>query len=247
MRVTYLILTYNRIDTLKQHLDLLLKQTWPHWFEVIICDDGSTDGTIEFLTQLKDTHKYIVKWFTTGSINENTAAKARNNGIRAAQGEMIVMADDDCLPHKQLIESFANNYNPMEIQLGHKSKNQKFLDMELPVPIEKGNPQIWYEAWKEDRFIFFQTGSCAMSVIAARTPAKDGSIGLDERFVGYGHEDSELGYRLHGNGYKLTFNPDAVSWHMSPNACPQQDSEEKKAGIIKSRALLRKISKEPMP
>ena len=242
--VTYIIATWNRKDALKRHLDLLMQQTWPHWFEVIVCDDGSTDGTQEMLGELKNTHKYTIQWFDTGNIDKACSAQSRNNGIRAARGEIIIMADDDCLPHKQLIESFVANYNPQEIQLGHKSCNQSFLSMELPVPIEPGNPTIWYEAWKKGNFGFFQTGSCAMSIRAARTRAKDGSLGLDERFIGYGHEDSEFGHRLHASGFKLTFNPDAVTWHMDAEACPQQNQAEKEAGKIKSNFLLHQILRE---
>lgn len=245
--VTYIIATWNRKDALKRHLDLLMQQTWPHWFEVIVCDDGSTDGTQEMLGELKNTHKYTIQWFDTGNVDKACPAQSRNNGIRAAKGEIIIMVDDDCLPHNRLIESFAGNYDPREVQCGYKSNHESYLSMPLPVPIEEGQMTIWWQDHQSGKFGHFQTNSCCMSVQAARTRAKDGSIGFDERFCGYGHEDTEFGLRLYSAGYKPVFNPDAVVWHMNPALVPQQDRAWKEAEKTKSNDLMRRILAEPWP
>lgn len=247
--VTYIIATWNRKDALKRHLDLLMQQTWPHWFEVIVCDDGSTDGTQEFLKGLKNTHKYTIQWFETGNTDKACPAQSRNNGIRAAKGGIIIMVDDDCLPHNWLIESFAGNYGPREIQCGYAANLEDYLAMDLPVPLEPGNKTMatWWKDHQAGRFGHFQTNCCCMSTKAARTQAKDGSIGFDERFCGYGHEDTEFGLRLYSAGYKPVFNPDAVVWHMTPALVPQQDHSWKETEKIKSNELMLRILAEPWP
>ena len=247
MKVTYLILTWNRKDALRRHLDLLLEQTYQDNFEVIVCVDGSIDGTQEMLRKIKKNSKYSLKWFDTGNIDKNTAAQAKNIGIKNATGEVLIMLDDDCLPHKQLIESYLKVFNPQEVQLGYKSDSESYLAMTLPVPIELGLMTIWMKGKVNGDFHHFQTGNVCMSIQAARTPARDGSIGFDERFVGYGHEDSELGRRLAAVGHRFSFNPDAVTWHMHPGAVPQQDPELKRAQAVQSNALFQQIVEEPLP
>jgi len=245
MRITYLILTWNRIDALRRHLELLLKQTYTGPFEVIVCVDGSTDGTQKMLADWQYNERFILKWFDTGNINKNTAAQAKNLGIKNAVGELIIMVDDDCLPHQELIKAYVGNYNPKDIQLGYKSNFESYLYTTIPVSIEPGLMKTWWDDWQAGRFGHFQCGNVAMSIEAAKTLAKDGSIGFDERFMGYGHEDTELGYRLHDAGFKFVFNPAAVVYHLHPGTTPQQAPEMKEADRVRSNARLQQILHEP--
>ena len=247
MLVTYLITTWNRKEILRQHLALLMEQSWPYWFEVIVCVDGSTDGTQEMVASMRNTSKYTLQFHDTGSVEENTAAKARNLGLKHAKGDMIVMADDDCWPHPQLIEKYAERFNPTQVQLGYKSCTEANLRESLPVPIEEGNPTIWMRDHLAGVFCHFQTGTCAMSREAANIPTKQGGKGFDERFVGYGHEDTEFGRRLLALGYRLIFNPDAVIWHVNAGIAPQQDPVKKQEGIKRSNEMLQMILGEAWP
>ena len=246
MRLTYLIATHNRKATLERHLRALPEQTYREFFEAIVCDDGSTDGTHEMLQQFPVNDRFSLRWFNTGS-KENTAAKSRNNGIRAAKGEIIIMMDDDNLPHRQLIEAYLNKFNHQVIQVGYKSNHEEYLSRTLPVPVEP-DMQQWWDDHQAGTFGHFQCGNVCMSIEAARTTAKDGSLGFDERFTGYGHEDTEFGRRLHEGGYALSFNPDAVSWHMNPDALPQQQGFTfKETDKKRTFSLMEKIMREPWP
>ena len=50
--ISNIILTYNRKELLVEHLNMLEKQTYKD-FEVIVADDGSTDGTAQIATSFK--------------------------------------------------------------------------------------------------------------------------------------------------------------------------------------------------
>lgn len=255
--MSYIITTWNRLRTLEWHLRRLSMQTWDKPFEVIVCVDGSTDGTQKML-RFWDTNehyinaqkrgygaKYHMRWYDTGSVNETTPAKARNLGIKHANGELLIFADDDCLPHNELIEQYAKKFNPKEIQIGYRSSIQAYLNKQLPVPIEEGKMSVIAEENRRGEFRagHFTTGSGAMSVEAARTPAKDGNVGFDERFIGYGKEDSEFAIRLGQAGYKFIWNPDAVIWHINPSGANQQEPVRKAKELEKARILYSKIVK----
>lgn len=84
------IATYNRAEFLKKCLSSLLAQT-DRDFEVLVCDDGSTDNTREIVDQYTD--RLDLKYF----LLERSGAPAgpRNHGIRQAQGEWICFLDSD--------------------------------------------------------------------------------------------------------------------------------------------------------
>lgn len=94
--ISVVIPTYNRADYLPEALESVFSQTFTD-YEVIVVDDGSTDGTREILA----------KWIKAGRLRyeyqENAGVSAaRNRGIRLAKGRYAALldADDIFLPPK---------------------------------------------------------------------------------------------------------------------------------------------------
>ena len=91
-KVSICVPTYNRKDYLKETLDSVFTQTYKD-YEVIVVDDGSTDGTAEMLKQCN----YPVRYYWQKNSGD---AAARNKMIKLAQGEFITFIDsDDLLIH----------------------------------------------------------------------------------------------------------------------------------------------------
>jgi hypothetical protein len=86
--VTVLICTYNRRELLGETLDSVAAQSWP--YELIVVDDGSTDGTWDLLSQLP-TGKALRQPENRGK------TAALNRGISEAAGEFLLVLDDDDL------------------------------------------------------------------------------------------------------------------------------------------------------
>lgn len=86
-QVSVVIPVYNREKFLKRAIDSVLAQTFDD-FEIIVVDDGSTDGTPELLQCYKD------QIITIRQENAGAAA-ARNAGIAAARGEFLAFLDSD--------------------------------------------------------------------------------------------------------------------------------------------------------
>lgn len=90
--VSVIIPTYNRKKLLREALDSLAQQTYPvDRFEVIIVDDGSTDGTAEVAV---DVFPFALRYFRQD--NQGDAA-ARNVGAQESQADFLVFLDDDIL------------------------------------------------------------------------------------------------------------------------------------------------------
>lgn len=90
--VSVIIPTYNRKDLLRETLNTLAQQTYPsHNFEVIIVDDGSTDGTAAIATEI---FSFILRYFRQSNQGDATA---RNVGAQQSQADILVFLDDDIL------------------------------------------------------------------------------------------------------------------------------------------------------
>lgn len=96
--VSVIIPTYNRIDTLPRSMESVLCQTYGN-LELIVVDDGSTDGTEEYVKGMSDGRIRYVK----GDGNRGPAA-ARNMGVRLAQGEYVAFQDSDDEWHPDKLE-----------------------------------------------------------------------------------------------------------------------------------------------
>jgi GT2 family glycosyltransferase len=88
-KFSIVIPTYNRLDFLKQALSSVWTQAYTD-YEVIVVDDGSNDGTGEYLHDLRSKLRIL-------SQPNGGPGAARNIGMREAHGEYIAFLDSDDL------------------------------------------------------------------------------------------------------------------------------------------------------
>lgn len=87
--VSVIIPTYNRETTLKRAILSVIHQTYTDW-ELIIVDDGSTDGTEALVRSFISEKIHYIK----SEVNQGVC-KTRNIGIKHAKGEYIALLDSD--------------------------------------------------------------------------------------------------------------------------------------------------------
>ena len=94
MDISVIIPTYNRKNTLPRAVESVLNQTYRP-IEIIVVDDGSTDGTKEWFSEMYPLVHYIYQ------VNSGVSS-ARNTGIKSASGDWIALldSDDEWLPDK---------------------------------------------------------------------------------------------------------------------------------------------------
>lgn len=207
MKISVVIPTYNRADSLSVVLPSLLNQTFPaDQYELLLCDAGSTDGTQELVVELNDPRLV----FTPG---ENTGRSgARNRGVREARGELILFTDADIIAEPDLLQKhyeFHQRY-PGDAVVGCEVQVdtlEQYAEYRL-------DPQAHARHSTERKTVpwhYFLTGNAS----AARADLLKVGV-FDENFTGYGHEDLELGYRLQKSGCTLHYSPYAVNYHWHP-------------------------------
>ena len=104
-----IIPTYNRGEDLIRCFESLKNQTYKN-FEVLLCDDGSTDNTEEIVDLYKKELNILHIW----DKNWGGPAKPRNNGIKIAKGEWICFldSDDSWLPDKlEVVYNFTTDFD----------------------------------------------------------------------------------------------------------------------------------------
>lgn len=94
--VSVIMPTYNRADIILNAIASVREQSWTNW-ELLVCDDGSTDSTDKVVADIKDTRIRYIKLQKFG------AAAARNAGLRASRGEIVTYLDSDNFWHPHYI------------------------------------------------------------------------------------------------------------------------------------------------
>lgn len=89
-RFSVVIAAYNARSTIERAVRSNLAQDYKGWFEIVVVDDGSTDGTASLLATLDDPRLRVLR------LQQNIGrSAARNRGIQAAEGDFIVICDAD--------------------------------------------------------------------------------------------------------------------------------------------------------
>ncbi|PPS44757.1 family 2 glycosyl transferase [Chroococcidiopsis sp. TS-821] len=201
--------TYNRQPILAKCLKALERQnlatdTAIEGYEVVVVDDGSTDGTLEWLQDNAAKFPHVRSLLQ----DHQGPAAARNLGVEHAQGDTIIFIDSDLVVTENFLQAHADG-----LQQGQKTYgSDRIFTYGLVInTCNFADPTA--EPYKITDFsaAYFATGNVA---IARHWLEKAGLF--DTRFQLYGWEDLELGVRLKQLGLKLIKCPAAVGYHWHP-------------------------------
>lgn len=193
-RLSVIVPTHNRRELLFDKLESLTNQTLsPDKFEVIICVDGSTDGTLEALSDYQANFRLTVLHHAEGK----GVVAARNACAARAEGDLLLMSDDDCILNPRTLES--------HLEL-HASKPGEVVGVGgLRMPGDKRTlPVAGRAAW------IHATGA---NTSLPKT-AFDEVGGYDPYFRAYGGEDADLALRLKERGLPFFHVPGAEVEHV---------------------------------
>lgn len=198
-RVSVIIPAYNAEDTIKQCIEGIHNQTYKN-IEVIVIDDGSTDNTAKIAATLKCK---LIK------LNKNMGAgNARNSGLKAAVGDYIYFIDSDCVPEKDCIERLMTGFSKAkEIGLvGGTCITPPDIDNILNLAHDVTERYKDFQNLDEKYMVYLSGANlCIKKEVVDRVGV------FNEKFVT--HEDFDFTFRAKQSGYKILFQPNAVSYH----------------------------------
>jgi len=203
-----IIPTYNRKPILEKCLRALENQHFTdekiRGYEIVLVDDGSDDGTLEWLSENKSEFPHVISFAQT----HLGPAAARNYGIKEAKGDYIIFIDSDLVVTENFLQAHGNALIAGEKKIG---SDRLFTYGWVINTCNFDNPTA--EAYKLTDFsaAYFATGNVAI----ARKWLEVAGL-FDTGFQLYGWEDLELGVRLKKLGLKLIKCPEAVGYHWHP-------------------------------
>jgi len=233
--ISVVVPTYNRLSELEDVLPTLLAQDLaPGDFEVLVCDSMSTDGTKEFMERAIARHPNLRH--LPGPYSGRAAA--RNAGIGAARGEVVLFNDSDIFASPDLLSQHLRHHrartNVAVVGLEVQVKDRADYAYKREHPEARG--YLHKPARKTLSWLYFLTGNAS---VRRSDLVKVGRF--DESFTGYGHEDLELGYRLERAGITILYEPKAVNYHCQD--VPHEDQKEKMR--LAGRSTVRFYRKHP--
>jgi glycosyltransferase involved in cell wall biosynthesis len=195
--VSVIVPAYNAAATLDACLDALSQQTvGADAYEVIVVDDGSTDGS----AAIAQRHGVTVL-----RLAHSGAAAARNEGARRARGRILLFTDADCEPLEAWIERMVAPFADAEVAgvKGAYCTRQRSLVARFA---QAEYEEKYRRLARMEQIDFVDTYAAAY-----RRDLFWALGGFDPHFLL--DEDQEFSFRVAKTGAKLVFAPDALVYH----------------------------------
>lgn len=196
-RVSVVVAAHNAARTLEDCLSSLQRLNYPN-YEVIVVNDGSTDKTGEIIS------RFPFKGITTG--NQGVSA-ARNEGLRAASGDIVAYIDSDANADPDWLRCLATTYMKFPVA-GVGGPNLVPAEDNWIAKCVYRAPGGPTQVMFDDQYAEHIPG-CNMSFLKS---ALDKVGGFDPIFTAAA-DDVDICWRLIDKGYKIGFSPSALVWH----------------------------------
>ncbi|MEU9224925.1 glycosyltransferase [Streptomyces massasporeus] len=211
--VTVIVPAYNEKECIANTLDSLSRSTHP--IEIIVVDDGSTDGTSEIAREAA----LALGMTDVRVIRQENAGKpaALNNGVRRSRHDIVVMMDGDTVFEpdtiRQLVQPFADP------EVGAVAGNAKV-----------GNRTTVIGAWQHIEYVMGFNLDRRMYDLLRCMPTIPGAIGAFRREAvlqagGMSEdtlaEDTDITIAMHRDGWRVVYQAHARAWTEAPGSLKQ--------------------------
>ena len=227
MKLSVVIATRDRAGFLSKALDSLDAQVGAPAFEVVVVDNGSSDATPEVVAERAARGSLEVRRIV---VPEPNRGAARNAGIAAARGAIVVFVDDDV-------------FVPEGFLAAHAAAHAGVFPLAVSGPIL--NVPSYAHQPKPGPLNYSRAFFCTCNVSVPRN-ALLAAGGFDADFNLYGWEDTELGLRLRRRDVRRAFAWRAYLYHIKPPRVETLDAVLNKT-VERARMAARFLAKDDGP
>jgi cellulose synthase/poly-beta-1,6-N-acetylglucosamine synthase-like glycosyltransferase len=192
--VSVAIAVKDRRDLIEQCLDAVVTQAVPGGVEVVVVDNGSTDGTYEHLLARAEGSPVPLRVLR----DDGPLGRVRNVAVGAARAPIVAFTDSDCVPAPGWLAALL-------VPLADPA-----------VGVVQGrtepDPAVPQGRWSATQQLTGLTERYETCNIAYRTEALRGAGGFDEA-VGFFGEDTAAGWAVRRAGWRAVFAPEALVHH----------------------------------
>lgn len=215
--VSVMVPAHNEGIVIVRTVEALLSFHYPKdKYEVIVINDNSSDNSAELLLELK--HKYPNRNFTIINTDETNGGKGKSNalniGFQSAKGEVIAIYDADNTPEANalyyLVAELENNPEYGAVIGKFRTRNKDVNLLTRFINVETLSFQWMAQAGRSQ---LFQLCTIPGTNFIVRRSIIEEIGGWDEKALA---EDTEISFRIYMMGYKIKFQPAAVTWEQEP-------------------------------
>ncbi|MEW5877089.1 MAG: glycosyltransferase [Acidobacteriota bacterium] len=236
-KVSIVVVTYNNLDLTRQCLESVLTRTeWPN-YELFVVDNGSTDGTPEYLWELasKDSRLRVI----CNPENRGFAA-ANNQALRLAEGEFLVLLNNDTVVPRGWLSGLVRHLSAHP-DFGLVGPVTNWIGNEAQIPV--GYKRLedmprWAEGYvREHDGEFFDISIAALFCAAMRRDTFLRVGELDERFGAGMFEDDDYAIRVREAGLRVVCVEDVFVHHHGKAAFKQMPDAQYQELFERNRKL----------
>ncbi|MEW6698049.1 MAG: glycosyltransferase [Bacillota bacterium] len=220
MKTSIIILTYNKLEYTQKCIESIRKYTKFGTYEIIVVDNNSTDGTVDWLRRQKDLRVIYNK--------ENMGfPKGCNQGIEISMGSNILLLNNDTIVTHGWLNNLLNCLYSSEAigavgPVTNNCSNQQTIEVSYQTEQEMHNFARKYNQpdcgkWEQRLKL---VGYCLL----IRREVIDKVGLLDERFSPGNFEDDDLSFRIIQAGYTLLLCKDTFIHHFGSVSFKEQPS-----------------------
>jgi cellulose synthase/poly-beta-1,6-N-acetylglucosamine synthase-like glycosyltransferase/peptidoglycan/xylan/chitin deacetylase (PgdA/CDA1 family) len=204
--VSVIVPAFNEAANIAATVHSLVASDYPY-LEVIVVDDGSTDGTADIVRRMRLPNVYVTSQENAGK------PVALNTGIQLARGELLVLVDGDTVFQTNTIYNLVQGF--ADPRVGAIAGNTKVA-----------NRKGWLGQWQHLEYVigfnldrrYFDVAACMPTIPGAvgafRAEVLDQVRGVSSETLA---EDTDLTMAVLRAGWKVTYEEHAIAWTEAPS------------------------------
>lgn len=249
-RVSIVVLTHNNLAFTKECFDALAQTT--DGYELVVVDNASTDGTVEYLGELDTVHPGAKVILNSGNAG---FARGCNQGVEASSGDYVCLLNNDTVPFEGWLDALLDAFDEADdvgivgakLLLANGKLQHCGIEFQFRAqPV----PHYWpYHRYLNERAdkpeanrkedVPAVTAACLLTTRAIWDRVR----GMDEGYTVANFEDVDFNLKVRSRGYRVVYQPKAVLRHYWGTTVNAKKGDADSPGLYFERNYQRLMAK----